>query len=652
MKNLFQLFEYLSDLILRFGSIIIVLIGLISLIGFSHLRKTYEREIGQNLESTTSLIWAIWNSVTIAHEETMQAIFERHIVDEKTLEILRRANSPKEEERAIARAQLYRHLIETYEYLRKNYLLRQLHFHTPDNHSFLRFHAPAFYGDDLSPHRPTVVLTNKLKKPHYSFETGRVITGFRYVFPIIDPSGNHLGSVELSRSFEVTRRYLLKVYPEGGYFLLLRKSEVFHKLLEPFRKYYSEFHGLPEWVIEDPFREFPDSPPPLTPDQERALKEAVKNPNFRDLLEKRENGTIYVKVDSKVYKISLIKLFEPNKENHTGVVVAILPGDDIAQVLRAQNSMIIFYITANLLLILAVLAFWYQARIIKRKKREFETIVEIMGSGLILFDKKGTITYINDYGAKLLKYEKEALLGKMLDELLPLNGESLDKSPLKQAIMNGSAFTGDETLRCGDGSELVAFVVSRPLRIDQTFEGSIVSFVDISERIRFERELFKTSLTDCLTGLYNRRFIEEELEKSRALSERYGIPFSVLMIDIDDFKKINDHFGHDVGDLVLKTLATVLKHNSREADSVARWGGEEFLVLLHNTNFEGALSIAERLRKTVASLRLKDIPSFTISIGVTSFKKGESIESLLRRVDTALYEAKKAGKNTTVGAVE
>ncbi|MEM4592930.1 MAG: sensor domain-containing diguanylate cyclase, partial [Sulfolobales archaeon] len=420
----------------------------------------------------------------------------------------------------------------------------------------------------------------------------------------------------------------------------------------PFRKYYSEFHGLPEWVIEDPFREFPDSPPPLTPDQERALKEAVKNPNFRDLLEKRENGTIYVKVDSKVYKISLIKLFEPNKENHTGVVVAILPGDDIAQVLRAQNSMIIFYITANLLLILAVLAFWYQARIIKRKKREFETIVEIMGSGLILFDKKGTITYINDYGAKLLKYEKEALLGKMLDELLPLNGESLDKSPLKQAIMNGSAFTGDETLRCGDGSELVAFVVSRPLRIDQTFEGSIVSFVDISERIRFEKELFKTSLTDCLTGLYNRRFIEEELEKSRALSERYGIPFSVLMIDIDDFKKINDHFGHDVGDLVLKTLATVLKHNSREADSVARWGGEEFLVLLHNTNFEGALSIAERLRKTVASLRLKDIPSFTISIGVTSFKKGESIESLLRRVDTALYEAKKAGKNTTVGAIE
>lgn len=649
MKNSSPQFEKLSNYFFRFAPVVILLFLFGAFLGFLHLKKDLKREIEFNLNSTTRVIWTIWNSVTIVHEETMLAIYERHILDARVFEILRRANSQNTEERARARAELFRYLSETYDHLREKYMIRQLHFHTPDNRSFLRFHAPEFYDDDLTPHRQTVVLTNKLKKPHISFETGRLITGYRYVFPIIDPEGLHLGSVELSRPFEAVRRYLAKIHPEGGYLLILRKDDVFPKLLEPYKKYYTEIEGLPGWVIEDPFRELPDSPPPLNPEQEKVLRDATRMTNFKEFIERKESGTIFVKSQGRVYKISAIKIFELGKENHTGVLLAVLPGEDISLIMGAHTSVLTLYVFASFILAVALFVFWYLALVIRRKTWEFETIVEMMGAGLILVNKRGIITFINDYGVELLKCERSVLLGRPVEELLPVSPEEKAGNPLIQALNRGEPFTGDEVFKCGEGERLVVHVISRPLKIDQAFEGNLILFFDISKRKKYEEDLLKASITDCLTGLFNRRFAEKELERAKALAERYELPFSVLMIDIDDFKKINDRFGHDVGDLVLKTLATILKHNCRESDVIARWGGEEFLVLLSNTGFEGAGTIAERLRKTVANLRVKDLPHFTISIGYTTYRKGEDIESLIKRVDSALYSAKGSGKNTCVG---
>jgi len=124
------------------------------------------------------------------------------------------------------------------------------------------------------------------------------------------------------------------------------------------------------------------------------------------------------------------------------------------------------------------------------------------------------------------------------------------------------------------------------------------------------------------------------------------------MFDIDYFKKVNDTYGHDVGDYVLQELSRIILNNIRETDSFGRWGGEEFMLLLPYTSQEKIMEIAEKIRKTVQEHTFKDVKQITVSIGVTLYKKDEGISQLIKRVDIALYEAKSHGRNQVVSLFE
>ncbi len=169
------------------------------------------------------------------------------------------------------------------------------------------------------------------------------------------------------------------------------------------------------------------------------------------------------------------------------------------------------------------------------------------------------------------------------------------------------------------------------------------------EKEKFEEMAYK----DPLTGLSNRRFFTEEANRMIELSKRYGEPLSLIMFDIDNFKRVNDEYGHDVGDLVLKQLATVIKNNVRSSDIPARLGGEEFAILLPKTDANGALLVAERIRQDFkrSKVRVGDLEvGTTVSVGVAQFKEGDTLESLLKKADEALYEAKRTGKDKVVVA--
>lgn len=160
--------------------------------------------------------------------------------------------------------------------------------------------------------------------------------------------------------------------------------------------------------------------------------------------------------------------------------------------------------------------------------------------------------------------------------------------------------------------------------------------------------------TDQLTGLYNRRSLLERIEIETVRMGRTWKPFSFIMLDIDDFKKINDTFGHECGDAVLIILATTLAGSLRLQDVSARWGGEEFLLLLPDTTIEGALRLAEKIRHNVESLIVscnENEIQFTISSGVSSYDHPGPIESVIRKADDALYRAKKGGKNCVHKAI-
>jgi diguanylate cyclase len=161
--------------------------------------------------------------------------------------------------------------------------------------------------------------------------------------------------------------------------------------------------------------------------------------------------------------------------------------------------------------------------------------------------------------------------------------------------------------------------------------------------------------TDTLTGLPNRRGLEEFFRGAQISAMEKGETVSVMLIDIDHFKKFNDNFGHGVGDQVLQLMATVLREKVREGDLPARYGGEELIAVLPKADLAACKRVAERIRRTIADCTIAGrsegevLPRITISIGVAQFQPGESMANLIERCDRALYLAKKAGRNRVVG---
>ena len=163
--------------------------------------------------------------------------------------------------------------------------------------------------------------------------------------------------------------------------------------------------------------------------------------------------------------------------------------------------------------------------------------------------------------------------------------------------------------------------------------------------IRQNRLLRDLSQTDTLSGLYNRRFMNKKLEEEISKYKRYRTPFSILLVDIDHFKKINDNYGHDKGDFVIKTISSLIRRNIRSSDICSRWGGEEFLILASNSDLKSALKLSENLKELIEKSQFETKYSITISIGVSTFDENLSQEELLKLADNALYKAKKNGRN-------
>ena len=188
--------------------------------------------------------------------------------------------------------------------------------------------------------------------------------------------------------------------------------------------------------------------------------------------------------------------------------------------------------------------------------------------------------------------------------------------------------------------------------------SNIKSYLDtmkpvVESRILMDK-LRDTSLRDGLTGLYNRRFLEEYIEQEQAHILREGINYDILMIDIDFFKLVNDNYGHDVGDTVIKVLSEVLKSAIRESDMAIRYGGEEFLLLLRHTTPEATMSIASAIHRTFRERKFSagagaETIQKTLSIGIARLPKdGDSIWKVIKYADTALYSAKNSGRNKIV----
>ena len=289
----------------------------------------------------------------------------------------------------------------------------------------------------------------------------------------------------------------------------------------------------------------------------------------------------------------------------------------------------------------------------------YKDIIDNLYDGVYFVDCERVITYWNKGAERITGYKGDQVVGRSCrDNLLnhiTANGVQLclSQCPLAACMADGNVREADVFLHHANGYLIPVLVRAAPLRDAQgNIIGAVETFssdlgmVTLRQQVR---ELRRTARTDILTGISNRQHLEGRLRALLAEYEQQGSGMSVLFMDIDHFKQVNDTYGHEVGDKVLRMIAATLKHNLRATDVVGRWGGEEFMALLYDvSSFEVLQMIAEKLRTLVENSRLDLVDqslTVTISIGATLMQPHDTPEAIVRRVDALMYQSKQAGRN-------
>jgi diguanylate cyclase (GGDEF)-like protein/PAS domain S-box-containing protein len=274
-------------------------------------------------------------------------------------------------------------------------------------------------------------------------------------------------------------------------------------------------------------------------------------------------------------------------------------------------------------------------------------ILESLGSGLIVISEERTIVYANKKACELLKKQKEDLIGRNARSTIFALFSEGSSCSYEALLQEGEVCEFDALLNRGDGETFFAHIFATLIRHEDR-PYVLVNFYDITAQKELEKKLYQAAITDPLTGLYNRRFADEMLKQEKLTYKRYKTPFCILLIDLDNFKIINDVYGHDVGDKVLVAVANVLKTNVRESDIVARWGGEEFLIILRKIELQYAIKVAEKIRNAICQLKVSPVEGISASIGVSCYSGEGDVYDLVRKADLALYQAKAQGKNCVI----
>lgn len=203
-------------------------------------------------------------------------------------------------------------------------------------------------------------------------------------------------------------------------------------------------------------------------------------------------------------------------------------------------------------------------------------------------------------------------------------------------------------LKCVNGisfSEASAVIVYMVIVIILSSYSSYQWSIIKRKQYLTEKELFKLTITDALTGIYNKKKFNDELDKWIHYAKRYPTQVSLMILDLDNFKTINDNFGHLIGDKIILDMVNLIKSIIRQTDVFARWGGEEFTILLPHTKLDEAKDLAERLREAIEGYTFKNVGDVTCSFGVVDLQSNDDAYSFFNRADTLLYQAKKDGKN-------
>ncbi len=291
---------------------------------------------------------------------------------------------------------------------------------------------------------------------------------------------------------------------------------------------------------------------------------------------------------------------------------------------------------------------------VHQRERHYRSIFENATVGIAELDLTGAIRVANPVFEGIIGWSDQEINGHALFDFIHPEDRARCH-PLWTELTEGrrERYTGEERYVTRQGTEQWLEVTVTLVRDgDGRPESAICVAVDVDERRQREDELERRIAFDHLTGAYNRIKLEHQLETETQKADRVGYPVTLVMFDVDRFKRVNDTLGHDVGDRVLQELVRRVQSRIRQTDMLARWGGEEFMLMLPGTDYRGGLKLAETIRREIADTPFPEAGTVTVSFGVGTYRAGEPLKPLIKRVDQALYRAKDEGRNRVVGAEE
>lgn len=290
------------------------------------------------------------------------------------------------------------------------------------------------------------------------------------------------------------------------------------------------------------------------------------------------------------------------------------------------------------------------------------SVFESVGDGIAICDSEDRIVAVNSVFARIYGlFEAANMVGTRYFDLVERlwAGQPGDGAERARIMRDSARFQGAPFEMPLPGGRFVRVIEQRKADGTMTSVHADITAMKVqqqkleaahAELMAKNRELDRLVITDVLTGLANRRKLEAEFEREVRRVQRHGNALSVILFDIDYFKKVNDTLGHLAGDEFLQEFAQLIAQSVRAIDLVGRWGGEEFLIICVDTQLDGAMHLAEKLREKIAAHPFAKVGAMTASFGVATLGKDESGDHLIGRADDALYRAKRHGRNQVVSA--
>lgn len=610
-----------------------------------HYDHTYH--LKRYKESVIKEVYVEYNAIAESFDSLSRFVFN-HFIDNKEIKTLLKEAKDNPSSQEEIRHTLFSSLSPLYQSL-KHYDMRQLHFHLPDAVSFLRFHKPGNYGDSLKLVRESLNYVNKHKTHLYTFEEGRVFDGFRYIDPLL-LEGELVATVEIAYSFQAIKNQAMRINP-AHYLFILEKSNVQNKVWKSELKHYKNSE------ISDKFYYDRTSSKENSFFISSANQTLSKLESVHEGLESKKAFAQEFKKGNQYY----LAVFLPikNIQDKTVAYFISYKQDEILY------SLFIHYYKTLAFVFLNIIVFWAFWIKIKRKDekikatlnnaiKETHAILDGQHNIVVMTDGE-TLIYSNHYFLDFMGFESlEAFLDKYkcICELFrehpnfytPKENEKSEYCWIEY-LLKEQENEKKRLIALKDKHEIEHYfeIIIDRYHIDES--KYIVTLKDVTEHVVEQNRLYHEATHDKLTEIYNRNFLLQKLSSIQSEDKQ-----SLIMLDIDFFKKINDTYGHDVGDLVLQRLAFIVQHTLRLHDFFGRWGGEEFMIYLLDTDIKSASIVAEKLRNAIRKDQAASIPAFTCSFGVVEFHATDNLTAVLKEVDKRLYYAKENGRDCVINA--